>query len=596
MIFNLRNSMRFLSIMLIALYGCQTIQSDNMSKAIEDTASQETSDSIREQDQHQLSMSDDPINDMTSVLESAKKNASVTRKGVAPPNNVIESLLSPLISSKITAPHESKFDINVKNVDAQSLFLGLVKDTSYNMVVHPEVKGAISLNLQNVTVPEVLSVINDVYGYPIKRNGRMFQVLPAGIRTEVFKVNYLNIRRQGLSETRVSSGSVSAADSNNSSSNSSTNSVDDDQNNSSQQGRLVGTHIITSGRSDFWGELKQNLNVLIGEGDDRRVIVTPQSGMIIVRALPSEIKVVKEYLLAAELIMKRQVILEAKILEVTLNDDFQSGINWTAIGNPSAGKSVIASQGGATVANAGGQNLIAIPGATGIRSANTATGIFGLTLSLNDFTGIIDLLETQGTVQVLSSPRISTVNNQKAVIKVGTDEFFVTEVTNNVTSSASGPAVSSPSVELTPFFSGIALDVTPQIGVDDSIVLHVHPTVSEVVEQQRSFTVGDQPFELPLAQSSIRESDSIIYAQSDQVVVIGGLIQNVSKTSNAATPWASKIPIIGNAFKQKDQRSTKRELVILLRPRVFSDSVNAEVIKNSLERFSNFQSTIKNNY
>jgi MSHA biogenesis protein MshL len=596
MIFNLRNSMRFLSIMLIALYGCQTIQSDNMSKAIDDTASQETSDSIREQDQHQLSMSDDPINDMTSVLESAKKNASVTRKGVAPPNNVIESLLSPLISSKITAPHESKFDINVKNVDAQSLFLGLVKDTSYNMVVHPEVKGAISLNLQNVTVPEVLSVINDVYGYPIKRNGRMFQVLPAGIRTEVFKVNYLNIRRQGLSETRVSSGSVSAADSNNSSSNSSTNSVDDDQNNSSQQGRLVGTHIITSGRSDFWGELKQNLNVLIGEGDDRRVIVTPQSGMIIVRALPSEIKVVKEYLLAAELIMKRQVILEAKILEVTLNDDFQSGINWTAIGNPSAGKSVIASQGGATVANAGGQNLIAIPGATGIRSANTATGIFGLTLSLNDFTGIIDLLETQGTVQVLSSPRISTVNNQKAVIKVGTDEFFVTEVTNNVTSSASGPAVSSPSVELTPFFSGIALDVTPQIGVDDSIVLHVHPTVSEVVEQQRSFTVGDQPFELPLAQSSIRESDSIIYAQSDQVVVIGGLIQNVSKTSNAATPWASKIPIIGNAFKQKDQRSTKRELVILLRPRVFSDSVNVEVIKKSLERFSNFQSTIKNNY
>jgi MSHA biogenesis protein MshL len=596
MIFNLRNSMCFLSIMLIALYGCQTIQSDNMSKAIDDTASQETSDSIREQDQHQLSMSDDPINDMTSVLESAKKKASVTRKGVAPPNNVIESLLSPLISSKITAPHESKFDINVKNVDAQSLFLGLVKDTSYNMVVHPEVKGAISLNLQNVTVPEVLSVINDVYGYPIKRNGRMFQVLPAGIRTEVFKVNYLNIRRQGLSETRVSSGSVSAADSNNSSSNSSTNSVDDDQNNSSQQGRLVGTHIITSGRSDFWGELKQNLNVLIGEGDDRRVIVTPQSGMIIVRALPSEIKVVKEYLLAAELIMKRQVILEAKILEVTLNDDFQSGINWTAIGNPSAGKSVIASQGGATVANAGGQNLIAIPGATGIRSANTATGIFGLTLSLNDFTGIIDLLETQGTVQVLSSPRISTVNNQKAVIKVGTDEFFVTEVTNNVTSSASGPAVSSPSVELTPFFSGIALDVTPQIGVDDSIVLHVHPTVSEVVEQQRSFTVGDQPFELPLAQSSIRESDSIIYAQSDQVVVIGGLIQNVSKTSNAATPWASKIPIIGNAFKQKDQRSTKRELVILLRPRVFSDSVNAEVIKNSLERFSNFQSTIKNNY
>ena len=575
--------------MLIALCSCQSASPNKSSQTLA------ASDS-------QSSMSDEPVTDMTKILQdakhSAKRNgkhsASMTRQGVAAPNNVVQSLLPPLIPSDKTVPLESRFDINVKKVNAQSLFFGLVKDTPYNMVVHPEVKGVISLNLQNVTVPEVLSVIKDMYGYPIKRNGQMYQILPAGIRTEVFKVNYLNIRRQGLSETRVSSGSVSATESNNSSNSSGTNSIDDEKINQSQGGRLVGTHIVTSGHSDFWGELKQNLVMLIGEGDDRRVIVTPQSGMIIVRALPAEIKVVKEYLLAAELIMKRQVILEAKILEVTLNDDFQSGINWTAIGNPSAGKSIIASQGGATVANAGGQNLIAIPGATGIRSANSATGIFGLTLSLNDFTGIIDLLETQGTVQVLSSPRISTVNNQKAVIKVGTDEFFVTEVTNNVTSSASGPAVSSPSVELTPFFSGIALDVTPQIGEDDSIVLHVHPTVSEVVEQQRSFTVGDQPFQLPLAQSSIRESDSIIYAQSDQVVVIGGLIQNVSKASNAATPWASKIPVLGNAFKQKDQRSTKRELVILLRPRVFSDKVNAEVINNSFERFSTFQSTISN--
>lgn len=576
-------SRRYFSIMFIVLCGCQPATSLKP----------------------QGSMNDEPISDMAQILEEAKSKAIAERqskvelkanKGIAPPINIVSSLLPPLIESKQSAAYESRFDISIKEVAAQSLFLGLVKDTEYNLVVHPEVKGVISLDLQNVTVPEVLKVISEVYGYPVKRMGRMYQILPAGIRTEVFKINYLNVRRQGLSETRVSSGSVSATESNNSSSNSSgTNSVDDDQGrgSGSQGGHLVGTHIITSGQSDFWGELKQNLALLIGSGNDRRVVVTPQSGMVIVRALPAEIKVVKEYLKAAELIMKRQVILEAKILEVTLNDDFQSGINWTAIGRPAAGKTIIGSQGGATVANAGGQDLIAIPGATGIRSANTSTGIFGLTLSLNDFTGIIDLLETQGTVQVLSSPRISTVNNQKAVIKVGTDEFFVTEVTNNVTSSASGPAVSSPSVELTPFFSGIALDVTPQIGEDDAIVLHVHPTVSEVVEQQRSFTVGDQPFELPLAQSSIRESDSIIYAKSDQVVVIGGLIQNVTKDTNAATPWASKIPVLGNAFKQKDQRSTKRELVILLRPRVYTESVNADAISESLERFSHFKSTIK---
>lgn len=543
------------------------------------------------------SMNAEPVSDITKALEEAHKNAAAPNRGMAPPNNVMEGLLPPLTASKQVEALEQRFDVSVSNADAKALFLGLVKDTRYNLVVHPDVSGTISLDLQNVTVPEVLSVVSDIYGYPVKRVGSLYQVMPAGIRTEVFKINYLNVRRQGSSETRVSSGSVSDGDSSNTSNSSGTSSVDDGDRNSgsgSSSGSLIGTQIYTSGRSDFWGDLKANLDMLIGTGADRRVVVTPQSGMVIVRAMPAEIDIIKEYLDAAELIMKRQVILEAKILEVTLNDDFQSGINWTAIGEPAAGKTIVGSLGSATVSSAGGDGLIAFPGATGINSANSSNGIFGLTLSLNDFTGIIDLLETQGTVQVLSSPRISTVNNQKAVIKVGTDEFFVTEVTNTVSSSGVGTTTSAPSVELTPFFSGIALDVTPQIGEDDSIVLHVHPTVSEVVEQQRSFTVGDQPFDLPLAQSSIRESDSIIYAQSDQVVVIGGLIQNISNDSDSATPWVSKIPFLGNAFKQKDQRSTKRELVILLRPRVFSDRTNAEDISGSLERMSNLRSTISN--
>lgn len=543
------------------------------------------------------SMNAEPVSDITKALEEAHKNAAAPNRGMAAPNNVMQGLLPPLTAAKQVEAVEQRFDVSVSDADAKALFLGLVKDTRYNLVVHPDVSGTISLDLQNVTVPEVLSVVSDIYGYPVKRVGSLYQIMPAGIRTEVFKINYLNVRRQGSSETRVSSGSVSDGDSSNTSNSSGTSSVDDSDGNSgsgSSSGSLIGTQIYTSGRSDFWGDLKANLDMLIGTGADRRVVVTPQSGMVIVRAMPAEIDIIKEYLDAAELIMKRQVILEAKILEVTLNDDFQSGINWTAIGEPAAGKTIVGSLGSATVSSAGGDGLIAFPGATGISSANSSNGIFGLTLSLNDFTGIIDLLETQGTVQVLSSPRISTVNNQKAVIKVGTDEFFVTEVTNTVSSSGVGTTTSAPSVELTPFFSGIALDVTPQIGEDDSIVLHVHPTVSEVVEQQRSFTVGDQPFDLPLAQSSIRESDSIIYAQSDQVVVIGGLIQNISNDSDSATPWVSKIPFLGNAFKQKDQRSTKRELVILLRPRVFSDRTNAEDISGSLERMSNLRSTISN--
>lgn len=540
------------------------------------------------------SMNDEPVRDITEALKVAQQQNAQLNQGQAAPDSVVADLMPPLTGSGSAPVQEARFDVSVSNVNARALFLGLVKDTRYNVVVHPDVTGKISLDLQNVTVPEVLSVVSDIYGYPVKRVGGLYQIMPAGIRTEVFKINYLNIRRQGSSETRVSSGSVSDTDSSSTSNSSSSSSLEDNdgnRNSGSNGGSLVGTQIYTSGSSDFWGELKQNLDLLIGNGDGRKVVVTPQSGMVIVRAFPAEIDIVQHYLQSAELIMKRQVILEAKILEVTLNDDFQSGINWTAFGEPGDGKSIIGSQGSAALLNADIPGFAALPGATGIASANSSNGIFGVTLNLNDFTGIIDLLETQGTVQVLSSPRISTVNNQKAVIKVGTDEFFVTEVTNSVTSS-SGGTTSTPSVELTPFFSGIALDVTPQISEDDTIVLHVHPTVSEVVEQQRNFTVGTEEFELPLAQSSIRESDSIIYAKSEQVVVIGGLIQNVSNDTNGATPWVSKIPVLGNAFKQKDQSSTKRELVILLRPRVFTDEVNEDDISNSLDRFSNIYGEI----
>ncbi len=124
----------------------------------------------------------------------------------------------------------------------------------------------------------------------------------------------------------------------------------------------------------------------------------------------------------------------------------------------------------------------------------------------------------------------------------------------------------TPSVTLTPFFSGIALDVTPQISQDGWVTLHVHPSVSEVTDQQKTVTIGQQTQQLPLALSTVRETDSIVRAKSGQVVVIGGLMQDRVDDEQAGTPILSDIPLLGQAFKQTRQRSTKSELVILLRP------------------------------
>lgn len=293
------------------------------------------------------------------------------------------------------------------------------------------------------------------------------------------------------------------------------------------------------------------------------------------------------------------MIIEAKIIEVALNDGFQSGINWSTLLHAGSGSVSLTQTGGGTLIN---QGISEIAGKTGALDpsnpqaiASTLTSAFGgafaASLQFSDFNAFIELLQTQGDVQVLSSPRISTVNNQKAVIKVGDDEYFVTDVSSNtVTGTASN---TSNDITLTPFFSGIALDVTPQIDSAGIVTLHIHPTVSEVTDQQKVVTVGGggadgkpSQMSLPLAFSSIRESDSIVRAASGQVVVIGGLMKNTNGRKVAGVPVLGKIPWLGALFRHTKTESIKSELVILVRPIVVQDDAGWDMLRqNSRERF-----------
>ncbi|MDD3802566.1 MAG: pilus (MSHA type) biogenesis protein MshL, partial [Desulfuromonas thiophila] len=197
-------------------------------------------------------------------------------------------------------------------------------------------------------------------------------------------------------------------------------------------------------------------------------------------------------------------------------------------------------------------------------------GVFSAVLRFDDFEAFIEAVRSQGDVQVLSSPRVATVNNQKAVIKVGTDEFFVTDVSSDTVTGTT--TTTTPDITLTPFFSGIALDVTPQIGASGSVTLHVHPTVSEVVDQTKVITVAGQEQTLPLAFSSVRESDTIVHARSGQVVVIGGLMKNRLVQNRAGVPFLAEVPLLGHLFRHQKEELVKSELVILLRPQVVEDA------------------------
>jgi MSHA biogenesis protein MshL len=335
----------------------------------------------------------------------------------------------------------------------------------------------------------------------------------------------------------------------------------------------------------FWKDIEKSITSMVGTDANHNVTVNAQSGVITVRAYPSELKSVERYINSLQTSLNRQVILEAKILEVQLDDSFQAGIDWSVLANPA--KPIIDPITGVINKNAG-------MGQDGTRafkdtSFDDLTGIFAIRVNGN-FKTLIKLLEGQGNVSVLSSPHISTVNNQKAVIKVGSDEFFVTGVstTNSVVGNNTLP---SQDVSLTPFFSGITLDVTPEISSESTVVLHIHPSVSKVTQQRKIIGLGqtapgtNNTLDLPMAFSTIRESDNIVRAKNGQIVVIGGLMTNYAKEEILETPGISRIPFVGSLFRRTQQTSVKSELVILLRPIVATNKSFTTSLENEKRQF-----------
>lgn len=483
--------------------------------------------------------------------------AASNRSEPLPPE--VQDALMPEIEADLPAEmDDARFDLSVNDVPARAFFMGLVDDTPYNMMVHPDVAGSVSFDLNDVTVPVVMDMVRRVYGYEYERRDNGYIVMPARLQQRIFHVDYLNVARGGTSNTRVNSGQVTQSKGNG-----------DGGNGGRGQ---TGSVIDTASDADFWRDLEQSLRGLIGGSEGRNVVVEPQAGIVAVRAMPGELRDVAEYLESAQTSLQRQVILEAKILEVHLSEQHETGINWAALAEGSNGDVAVAGQTGirngrSTVLTEGGAfDPSSVTSATGVDFG----GIFAVGAQTADFTALVRLLDTQGDVQVLSSPRVSTVNNQKAVIKVGTDEFFVTDIESDTDVSAA-TSTRSVDVDLTPFFSGIALDVTPQIGRGGDVTLHVHPTVSEVRDQVKSITVAGQTQSLPLAFSQVRESDSVVRAHDGQVIVIGGLMEDQSVKRRAQAGGLGDLPLIGGLFRQRADSSRRTELVILLRP-IIADS------------------------
>jgi MSHA biogenesis protein MshL len=583
--------------------------------------------------------------DTYDLINAELKNAVPADKApTATPSSVSNALLPPMqtVRPTVVRPIEERFSVAFNNVPATQFFTAIAAGTRYNVLVHPGVTGAISANLKDVTLFEALDAIRELYGYDYTVEGSRIVVRsPDELQSRIFHINYLNGNRVGTSETRVSSGTGGTQQP-------SSSGVPGGPTTTAQGAQNIlradSSKVRSTSTADFWADLKRALETILGIDDikvsenvteetqstastvlyprtvvprasesvsggrtttfmasERRlkgasVVVNPQSGVIVVRATLREMHEVEAFLKASQLSIERQVILEAKILEVQLNDSFQSGVNWASFASIAGIRNNRTSAGfiapGTSLASAAQSNDLATTiGTTNLTTGlagnstlsattslalsatgNAAGSIFGFAFQTNNFATLLTFLETQGTVHVLSSPRIATLNNQKAILKVGTDDFFVTNVSSNTNQNASTTST-TPEVTLQQFFSGVVLDVTPQIDEDNNITLHVHPSVTQVSTQNKLIDLGSLGrLNLPLASSNTSETDSVVRGGSGQVIAIGGLMRQATTSDNSQVPGAGDVPILGGLFRSTNKLTQKRELVILIKPTVVQDS------------------------
>lgn len=597
---------------------------------------------------------------------AAKEKSSVVPASVLDALVQAPSSAVGMASKPVRTTSAQRFDLVVTDAPIGQVLAGLVEGTEYSIMLkpatqtpaEPSVAGAgvklepvdvsskrVSFKLKNITLFDALDAIRDVYGYDYSVENRRILVQPAELQTRLYYVNYILGQRRGVSDIQVIGGASVGQSSSSTLGTSSTN--------SSSYGSVQASGMSTTVKSDIWAEAEDALRTLLGcniskvaavnplavrpvgtgstQGNSSRadvnypgepamgerlrgvdgcsqgraMVINAMSGTILVRGMPTELRMVERMLKTMQLNIARQVVIESKIIDVELSKDAQQGINWGQFRDGLHRASV-----GANAAALGVNQPSAVAGQTGgtVASGTTLAGLLGTSMSppgaigntagiaiqASNFAALINFMESQGRVHVLSSPRISTLNNQKAVIKVGSEEPFVTNIVGGSQSLAVGTStVVNPSLTYQPFFSGIALDVTPQIDADDNITLHVHSMVNRVVEKSKIALIGaGNTATVPFAVNTMNETDSVVKARDGQVVVIGGLMSERNSDTRGGVPGARDVPVGGALFSWGTQQATKRELVILLKATVVKDDGTwSDLISESEERISGMKTT-----
>lgn len=509
-------------------------------------------------------------------VEKARKEAG--KRVPPPPPGMREMTITQIEGEKLPLKAVIRsgkiVSLSLAQEDIRNVLMAFSKETGVNIFMDPDVKGRVSADLKDITIMEALDTLLPPLGLRYEVRHNIIYVSRKKMETRIFKLNYIMTKREGSGELSVSGG-ITAGEG---------------------EGEDTSTASVQSKTEyDLWKTIQEGLeNLVFGptaagvgggelqaaaggivpvsaqiEGGEEAaqerpmVLINKQSGIILVKAYPEVLQQVARFLEKVEGSVQRQVLIEARIMEVLLDDQHKLGIDWDAV--PSFEKIFGESAKGA------------LSGGAGIAQAlSPATGVFQLGVTSDYADILLDAMSKQGKINMLSKPRIATLNNQKAIIKVGREDVFW-KITVQYDPETGKPV--SETAEAQTITEGIVLDVTPQIGEDGFIMMNIHPSISEKVGESVS-RLGDVA---PVM--DVRETHTVIRVRDGQTIVIAGLMKEKTNEQITSVPLLGDIPYLGMLFRRTEQSKAKVELVVMLTPRIMAGRKVQDLSEEELKRF-----------
>lgn len=511
------------------------------------------------------------------------------------------------LSKPRSVAKQETYSVVVNNVRVQDLLFALARDAKVNVDIHPGIAGTVTLNAIDQTLPQLLTRISKQMDVRWELDGPNLVVMPDSPYLHTYRVDYVNMSRDTSGSVTVTTQVASTGGSAGA-----TTSTSGGGNNSQ-------TRIESRVQHHFWETLERNIKDILRETDkilpegssetvveraDQQattgtgvqpaggsrttqgsaqgagianspnpamlqqsgttvvkrttfreaasVITNPETGIVTVRATSRQHEKVQEFLNHVMASARRQVLIEATIAEVSLSDNYQQGIDWSAAPLGRAGFTV--TQTGSAVAS----NILQLA------YNNTAS-------RLGNIRAAVRLLDTFGTVKVISSPKLSVMNNQTAVLKVVDNLVYFTIKADTTTTANVGTTTTYTST-LNSVPVGLVMNVTPQISENDTVLLNIRPSISRKfgeVQDPNPALVGITS-NIPVIRT--REMESMIRVDNGNIAVMGGLMEDGLENADSAVPLLARFPVVGNVFQNRDDTRRKTELVVFLRPIVIKDA------------------------